>query len=194
MKTTIKACSLLLLSLHSTAGDFVNLGFDHPILTNLAYYVPPIPAGRRLYGPVQDLLRGWTVTDGGKPYTGLMAYSVLPDGGLPYPGVPLALSSAGNYTIGKYNIDFTSFMSATVGQSPPDAVISQVGTVPKDAYYLTGVGYAFAAINGNKLTETRPTDFLLPYWDVHEYAGKEVTLSFTFYGSVNGGSTALEPV
>ena len=183
-----------------TAGDFVNLGFDDPNLVNLAYYNPPIPGGRRIYGPAQELLNGWTVTEGGKPYSGLMAYAVGQDAGLPYSGVQMALS-VGNFTIGKYNIGFTSFRPPDrPGLDPLDMTISQVGTVPLDAYYLTGIGYAIASVNGNRLTETRPNHFNFPYWDVHDYAGKEVTLSFTFHGGGDGstdldiiGFTAPEP-
>ena len=73
-----------------------------------------------------------------------------------------------------------------LGESPSVAPGLRGNTV------LTGVGHAIASINGNRLTETRPTDFLLPYWDVHEYAGKEVSLSFTFHGGGDGSSAALD--
>ena len=81
MRITMKCCCLLLFSLPSRATDFVNLDFDDPNLTNLAFYNTPPFGERRLYGPILDLLRGWSVTEGGKPYSGLMAYSVAPDGG-----------------------------------------------------------------------------------------------------------------
>jgi len=201
MRYTKKTYCLLLLSLPTLAKDFVNLDFDDPILTNIAYYTPPLNSGRRLYGPVEDLLRGWTVTEGGKPYSGFMAYSVGPDGGLAFPGLQMALT-VGNYTIGKYNIEFRSFRPPErPGLDPLNMTISQIGTVPAGAYYLTGVGRGLASINGIPLTETRPYDFLLPFWDVHEYAGKEVALSFEFHGDGEGsvmpldiiGFTAPEP-
>jgi len=190
----MKCCCLFLFSLPSRATDFVNLDFDDPNLTNLAFYNTPPFGERRLYGPILDLLRGWSVTEGGKPYSGLMAYSVAPDGGGVFPSVQMALA-VGTYTIGKYNIEFASIRPPQrPGLEPLDMVISQVGTVPADAYYLTGIGGTFAAINGSPLTVTRPYDFLIPFWDVHEYAGKEVTLSFTFHGNGNYDLAVLDIV
>lgn len=72
--------SLLAISLLAgvvSGAEFVNLTFDEPSLQSLQYY----PAFEGHYGEVHDLLRGWTVTEGGIPYTGLMSYSGIEGNG-----------------------------------------------------------------------------------------------------------------
>ena len=185
MKRNYFVALLLSIDIHwsASAKEFENLTFDYPSFASLKYY-PEYGGG---YGLASDMLPGWSITEGGIPYRGLMAsVSVEPRGRI-QEGIQPGIES-GPFAIGAYGLLFFSYVSQNSPPNPPLAmVVSQIGQVPVDAYYLVGFGHSQSVrADGVRLRELTLPPLGHTAWDIHEFAGKEVELSIVFQGNGRG--------
>lgn len=166
----------------ATCANYVNLTFDDPSLQSLSYQL----AYNGYYGKAEDLLRGWSITEAGKPYTGLIAYSGAFLNGTAVHGIQLSLVDGPIYDE-EYILTFSSYRPIGTSEgNGPDMTISQKGLVPDWARVLVGNGFIDASMDGHLLTAARPPGQNNVYWDVRDFAGKEAVLSFKFVGSEQG--------
>ena len=169
-----------------SAGDFVNLDFEHPDLSHAI--ADPVVAGD-FRAPTSEALQGWILTADVLPTTELF---VTPPGGL---RPPVALTG-GEGTIPGTGVDFGKYElylaapSLAPNSLQPVYRLSQTGTIPAGAtqliYYRSGPGVGGPSsnpslfqilINGPQVPYTEAG---ISYADVSAFAGKEVNLEFLF--------------
>jgi hypothetical protein len=163
----------------SLGGEFVNLGFDEPDLSQARLFRPesaPLEVGPLLYAPVQDAFRGWTISYplDGWPYYGLVDVSL---GG----NKPFSLMSS---LYGTYELGVSMF--AYYEEPRNSFSVSQRGLVPEGAgllhlAYYTGWGMPDMQVQIDGVQQP----LIIPrrgkaYVDVSPFAGQEVELRFGF--------------
>lgn len=173
----IRVCGLLLVSARIVAGEFINLDFDSvDVSRNKLVY------GDAYTGGASYLLPGWTVQ------TGLdlriqteIGYSRVPGGFFFYNGVAIVPSfGTAGYSIGLTPDRFDS--------SGMPVRIFQVGLVPAWANQIEvddANGAMLFGVNGKDMALTSGNY----RFDVSEYTGKEVELSFrviSSFSSISG--------
>jgi len=162
--------TLCLGGLCATAGDFVNLTFDEPDLRvlyslNHNFYPPYI-------GPASKIIRGWTVTAGGKR-VGVATYAPYAFG---YSGIVSVVQNPPNVIGGEYAI----VLSSVPDLLGPEIRLSQTGRIPEYAtgLWLEVAGHVEGYVNGSKIGESEFSHFVDAVWDIRAYQGRDVKLEF----------------
>ena len=170
-----------------SAGDFVNLDFEHPDLSHAI--ADPVVAGD-FRAPTSEALQGWILTADVLPTTQLF---VTPPGGLRPPvaltGGEGAIPGTG-VDFGKYEL-YLAAPSLAPNSLQPVYRLSQTGTIPAGAAYLVyyrtggvapaGTPGAFQILINNAsvpYTEGRFTS--IGTADIAAFAGQQVSLEFVF--------------
>lgn len=175
------ATSLWLTSVPVRGGEFINLGFNDPDLSNAHYDVDRTVT----VAPVQEVLRGWSVV----PLPAELPYGGLIGVGGSHPP-PFGLNAAAPEQVGTFGAYLLGMngMALNSPSSPPRPAItlSQTATIPADAallrYFESG---AFSQIevylSGVRQTATiLDTTLTMKGIDVSAMAGTEVTMEFRF--------------
>ncbi len=160
--------------LHLNAGEFINLGFDQPNTNgNKLIRNPSYPQDFTIQGKFQDLLPGWTAFQNGFRYTGV-AYYRFGTVDAPVLVGPDDAPSVHDYFF-EYNRAFDTGFAQKFS-------LQQVGDVPPDAWELrTFKGAKFMSMYGIELSYRDLPGFNQRAYDVHQFAGKEVTFEIRNY-------------
>lgn len=164
----------------SHADDFVNLDFNEPDLSHVAFD----PFLESATAPVSEVVRGWTVSyqAGGA----ILPARISVDGGAPPLGIVTSVGEEEINRFGAYRLVFSAFAqggpAGNVSGQRPLTLVSQRGMVPAGATSLD-----FLSSNASSEIEVRIDGVQqalggLPnvgmQVDVRAFAGKEVLLEF----------------
>jgi len=184
--TRVSLLVVVILGLRLNGDDFVNLKFDDPDLSQAQ------TSGGITIAPVAEALRGWTL---GWEQPGATPLEWITVG---RQGAPIGLDAWGFGAYGAYTLNVTGTWLGTVtGSLRPVLHISQVATIPADAWQLVFFQTGFywpampfpgvrAYIDGQLQYEYK--DPGMPAYgdiDVSAYAGRQVTLEFVFPSGPN---------
>ena len=162
-----------------SGGEFVNLTFDEPDLTNVRPFKPPGEYFERQYAPAEEVFQGWTISQVFLDELKLSAFQGLAnvDAG----GSTLSLAPYGGLNTRPYAVEVGVRLGINWERSAFS--LSQVGLVPGDADTLRWWNDSSPQIriNGEALTP-QSVDPLLQLYEVNvtAYAGQEVELSLDF--------------
>ncbi|MBM3884075.1 MAG: PEP-CTERM sorting domain-containing protein [Verrucomicrobia bacterium] len=174
---------------HCQAGEFINLGFNDPDLSNARMFMPDI-GGTALYAPLEEAFRGWRVESDelrGPPYHGLAG---VRSGGSTLSLMPVTQPSI----FGEYKVAVGDMINPIKAREAFS--LSQVGTVPLEAivlrFYQIPWLFTVPPFDGEDtqvfVDGVQQEVHLWRYrsgWidraiDVSPFAGQEVELKFTF--------------
>ncbi|MCP5523738.1 MAG: hypothetical protein H7A46_19550 [Verrucomicrobiales bacterium] len=162
------------------AGEFVNLTFDEPDLTNLRPFKAPEAQIERQYAPVEEVFQGWTISQVFLDELNRSGFQGLANVGGGASILSLFEISGGS-TTPPYGVKVSHSLSPYWERSAFG--LSQIGMVPENAGTLRWCydSDLEVYINGNALQSQRTDSMeLLFEANVTAYAGQEVELSLEF--------------
>lgn len=168
------------------SDDFVNLTFDQPDLSHVESLRLPGSQDYRDYAPVEEGLRGWTVSEPMRSWIQESPSQGRIDvASLVAPTTPISLYLMSISGLNRrYGMAVSQQLSSEGGLQPrPTFQLTQTGRVPEEAVSLRfydGIGSmspVFALINGHPVDARRDGFVEI---DLLPFAGQEIELSFEF--------------